>query len=129
MAQDANAPSALALQAADSQAQAKLDGFAPAQLPLLLCALAALGQEPGAALVNAVGEALTRQELQVTTLHTLLQLLYRASMLHVILCAQDWWLRLAPDACPWSGTHRHAVPHHEREFSTQHVKKTHATQC
>ena len=53
------------LQAANKQAQAQLAGFAPAQLPLLLCALAALGQEPGAALVNAVGEALAHQELQV----------------------------------------------------------------
>ena len=56
------------LQAANQQAQAQLEGFAPAQLPLLLCALAALGQEPGAALVNAVGEALAHQELQVRAL-------------------------------------------------------------
>jgi hypothetical protein len=56
---------AVLIQAANRQAQAQLEGFAPAQLPLLLCALAALGQEPGAALVNAVGEALAHQELQV----------------------------------------------------------------
>ena len=60
--------SAFPLQAANKQAQAQLEGFAPAQLPLLLCALAALGQEPGAALVNAFGEALAHQELQVRAL-------------------------------------------------------------
>lgn len=52
-------------QAADRQAQATIGDFAPAQLPLLLCAFAALGQEPGAAVVNAVGEALAHQDLQV----------------------------------------------------------------
>lgn len=56
------------LQAASKQAQAQLESFPPAQLPLLLCALAALGQEPGVALINAVGEALAHQDLQVLLL-------------------------------------------------------------
>lgn len=53
------------VQAANKQAQANIADFAPAQLPLLLCAFAMLGQEPGAALLTAVCEALTHQDLQV----------------------------------------------------------------
>ena len=51
------------LQAAKRHTAANLAGFTPAQLPLLVAAFAALGQDPGSPLLGALSEHLSPKGL------------------------------------------------------------------